>query len=47
MKKVVKTITLPLDIVEWIEEGIKKGEFGSFSHAILKALLKLKEDYEG
>ena len=46
MPKVKKTIVLDKDLIEWIEDMIKKKEFGSISHGIQKALTRLKEQYE-
>lgn len=46
MIKKKKTIVLNSDLVEWIEEMIKKKEFASLSHAISKALFKLRESYK-
>ena len=43
--KVKKTVTLDEDLIKWIEKMIEKKEFGSISHAIEKALVKLKEGY--
>ena len=44
--KVKKTITIDKDLLEWIERKIKEKEFGSVSHAIEKALTKLREQNE-
>lgn len=39
-------VTLDKDLLKWLEDEIEKKEFGAISHAIEKALLKLKQDYE-
>jgi Arc/MetJ-type ribon-helix-helix transcriptional regulator len=44
--KVKKTVTIDVKLVKWMEEMVEKKEFGSLSHAIEKALSKLKEEYE-
>ena len=44
--KVKKTITTDKDLLEWVEQKIEQKEFGSVSHAIEKALTKLKEEYQ-
>jgi Arc/MetJ-type ribon-helix-helix transcriptional regulator len=44
--KQTKTITINDNLLEWIEEMIEKKEFASVSHAVGKALLKLKQEYE-
>jgi Arc/MetJ-type ribon-helix-helix transcriptional regulator len=44
--KVTKTITLDRDLLKWLEEMTQKKEFGSLSHGIEKALVRLKEEYE-
>jgi Arc/MetJ-type ribon-helix-helix transcriptional regulator len=36
-------VTIRKDLVEWMEKKIEKGDFASYSHAIDKALIKLKE----
>lgn len=41
-----KTITIDKELLEWIEQKIKEKEFGSISHAIEKALTRLKREYE-
>lgn len=41
-----KTITLNGELLKWCETMIAKKEFGSLSHAIEKALTKLKAEYE-
>jgi len=46
MTKQTKTITLNKGLLEWIEEMIEKKEFGSISHAIEKALTKMRNEYE-
>jgi len=38
-----RTIALRLDLNQWIEEQIGKGEFQNFSHAIEIALEKLRD----
>jgi len=44
--KVKKTITIDKELLDWIERKIKEKEFGSTSHAIEKALTRLKSEYE-
>jgi len=44
--KIKKTVTLDSDLVKWAVQKIKDREFGSLSHAIEKALLRLKKEYE-
>jgi Arc/MetJ-type ribon-helix-helix transcriptional regulator len=44
--KVKKTITTDKELLEWVEQKIEQKEFGSVSHAIEKALTKLKEEYQ-
>jgi Arc/MetJ-type ribon-helix-helix transcriptional regulator len=44
--KVKKTVTIDVELVKWLEKMIEAKEFGSLSHAIEKALVRLKEDYE-
>jgi hypothetical protein len=39
-------VTLDKDLLKWLEDETKKKEFGSISHGIEKALVKLKEEYE-
>jgi len=41
-----KTITIDSDLLEWVEKKVKEKEFGSISHAIEKALTRLKAEYE-
>ena len=44
--KIKKTVTIDPDLVKWAAQKIKDREFGSLSHAIEKALLMLKQEYE-
>ena len=44
--KIKKTITMDKELLAWIEQKIKEKEFGSISHAIEKALTRLKAEYE-
>lgn len=44
--KVKKTIVIDQDLLKWIEAMIEKREFGSVSHAVEKAVLKLRAEYE-
>ena len=44
--KLQKTVTLDSELVKWIEQQIKEKEFGSLSHALEKAVTKLRKDYE-
>jgi len=44
--KVSKTVTIDRELVEWMEGMIEKKEFASLSHAIEKALTKLRAEYE-
>ena len=44
--KIKKTVTIDSDLVNWTVQKIKDREFGSLSHAIEKALLRLKKEYE-
>ena len=37
------TITLNGSLLEWVQEKIKRKEFGSVSHAIEKALFDMRE----
>lgn len=46
MPKQTKTITLDQDLLDWINKMIEQKEFANFSHAIEKALYKLKQTYE-
>jgi len=39
-------VTVRKDLVTWIDSKIEKGDFASRSHAIEKALIKLKESEE-
>jgi Arc/MetJ-type ribon-helix-helix transcriptional regulator len=43
--KVKKTITTDEELLKWVEQKIDEKEFGSVSHAIEKALTRLKEEY--
>lgn len=36
-------VTVRKDLVEWMDQKIHSGEYASRSHAIEKALIKLKE----
>lgn len=40
-------VTLRPDLVEWMEQQQQKGIYASYSHAIERALIKLKEETEG
>lgn len=44
--KVKKTITTDEKLLKWVEQKIDEKEFGSVSHAVEKALTKLKEEYQ-
>lgn len=44
--KVKKTVTIDVELLKWLEKMIDAKEFNSISHAIEKALVRLKEDYE-
>jgi Arc/MetJ-type ribon-helix-helix transcriptional regulator len=44
--KIKKTITLDKDLLEWIEQKIEEKEFASISHAIEKALVRLRKEME-
>jgi len=44
--KVKKTVTIDAELLKWIEKMIEAKEFGSLSHAIEKALVKLRKEYE-
>ena len=46
MPKRSVTVTIDVDLLEWVNEEIEKKEFASISHALEKALVKLKEQYE-
>jgi Arc/MetJ-type ribon-helix-helix transcriptional regulator len=39
-------VTVRQDLVSWIDSKIEKGDYASRSHAIEKALIKLKEAEE-
>ena len=43
-KKVRISIAIDREFLAWIDEMIKKGVFANRSHAIHRALLKLKEE---
>jgi Arc/MetJ-type ribon-helix-helix transcriptional regulator len=43
-KKARISIAIDKDFLRWIDEMIKKGVFANRSHAIHRALLKLKEE---
>ena len=45
-KKVVLTITLPKEIIDWIDKKIADLTFANKSHAIEKALREMKERME-
>ena len=45
MKKSV-TVTIDEKLLKWVESQIDKKEFASISHALEKALVHLKEEYE-
>jgi Arc/MetJ-type ribon-helix-helix transcriptional regulator len=36
-------VTLRKDLIEWMDIEVEKGIFASYSHAIERALIKLKE----
>lgn len=38
-----KDVTIRLDLYQWVEEQIAKGKFWNFSHAIEKALERLRD----
>jgi hypothetical protein len=40
-----KTWVSVINLLEWVEEMIEKKEFASVSHAVQKALVKLREEY--
>jgi len=44
--KVTRSITIDKDLLEWLEDMVKKKEFGSVSHGIEKSITRLKEEYE-
>jgi len=46
MGKVKKTVNIDSELLDWINHMIETKEFGSLSHAINKALIKLKREYE-
>jgi Arc/MetJ-type ribon-helix-helix transcriptional regulator len=46
LMKVKKTISIDDNLLKWVETKIEAKEYGSLSHAIEKALVKLKADYE-
>ena len=46
MVKQKRTVSINEGLIEWVQTMIEKKEFASLSHAIQKALLKLKESYE-
>jgi len=46
MTKQKITISLNDNLLEWIHEKIEEKEFASVSHAIAKALTKLRVEYE-
>ena len=39
-------VTVRKDLVDWIDSKIEKGDYASRSHAIEKALIKLRETEE-
>jgi Arc/MetJ-type ribon-helix-helix transcriptional regulator len=44
--KVTRSITIDKDLLKWLEDMVKKKEFGSVSHGIEKSITRLKEEYE-
>lgn len=48
VKKTKKTrsITIDIELLNWLEEKVKAKEFGSVSHGIEKAITRLREQYE-
>ncbi|MFB0544645.1 MAG: hypothetical protein ACETVN_02935 [Asgard group archaeon] len=47
MAKLKKTIVEDIELLEWVNVMIERKEFGSVSHAIEKALFRLREKYKG
>jgi hypothetical protein len=39
-------VTIRKDLIEWMDKKIEQGEFASYSHAIDRALIKLKDQEE-
>ena len=46
-KKVRISIAIDTDFLVWIDQMIKRGVFANRSHAIHRALLRLKEEVKG
>lgn len=44
--KVVKTVTLDPELVEWVERNVEEGRFATFTDGVRKSLLFLREFYE-
>jgi Arc/MetJ-type ribon-helix-helix transcriptional regulator len=48
MPRVKKTVTLPKDVVEWLEKQIEERRFSNLSHGIEYAVYQLmKKEKEG
>lgn len=43
MPKRKLSITMQLDLFDWMEDEIQKGEYANYSHAIEYAMRKLRE----
>lgn len=43
MAKIKLTVTVLPELIEWVDEQVKKGRFADRSHAVQYALMKVKE----
>jgi Arc/MetJ-type ribon-helix-helix transcriptional regulator len=46
MPKVRRTVTIPKDLYDWVQEQIEEHRFKDVSHAIEYALYQLKKETE-
>ena len=45
--RIPRSITLPMELDEWVQSKIETRDFANFTHAVEKALIMLKDNIDG